>query len=285
MNEPASGRDTPRESWRDRLVQFFSRIPTSRSGLVELLRVSEQRKLLDPEVLSIIEGALHVDDMQVREIMVPRSQVVMLPADMPPQEMLRMVMDSGYSRFPVTGEDSDDVLGILLAKDLLALARPDAKRFNVKEMLRPCYAVPESKRANVLLQDFRNTHNHLAIVYDEYGGFAGIVTIEDVLEQIVGNIEDEFDYVDEGHIKAHADDSFIVKALTPLDDFNDYFSCKMTGEESTLGGLVTRHFGHLPVRGEEVRIDPFSFRVLNSDSRRIHLLLVTRITPQADADD
>lgn len=285
MSELGPNGDMQGKSWLDRLVQAWSGEPTSREDLIQLLRAAEQRKLLDTEVLSIIEGALHVADIQVRHIMLPRSQVVMLQADMPVEELLRLVIESGHSRFPVTGDDSDQVLGILLAKDLLALALPGARRFNVKELLRPTYAVPESKRVNVLLQDFRDTRNHLAIVYDEYGGVAGIVTIEDVLEQIVGEIEDEFDYSEEGLIRPHVEDWHLVKAVTSLEEFNKYFESELEGEESTVGGLVTRQLGHLPKRGEEVQFAGFQFRVLNSDARRIHQLQVTRLTPAAPQEE
>lgn len=261
-----------------RLFRVLSRKPASRDDLIELLRDSGERELVDSEVLSIIERALQVADMQVREIMIPKSQVTMLQVDMPVEEILQQVLESGYSRFPVTGEDSDEVVGILLAKELLVLARSDGRRFNVKERLRPTYAVPGSKRVNVLLQEFRGSRNHLAIVYDEYGGVAGIVTIEDVLEQLVGDIHDEFDLEDEDNIKAHADDTFIVKALTDLTDFNSYFSCDLAAEDATVGGLVLRSFGYLPQRDEEIQIGGFSFRVLSSDARRIHRLLVTRVS-------
>ncbi|MCB1691279.1 MAG: CBS domain-containing protein [Pseudomonadales bacterium] len=265
------------KTWLERLSQAFSGEPSSRAELIELLRSAQSRNLLDAEALSIIEGALTVADMKVREIMVPRSQVVMVRIDETPEEFLPVVVESGHSRFPVIGEKSDDVLGILLAKDLLPLALKDARtRFNMKELLRPCTAIPESKRLNVLLQEFRSTRNHLAVVYDEYGGVSGIVTIEDVLEQIVGEIEDEFDFSEEDFIKKHDENNYIVKALTPIEDFNEVFNAGFSEEEfDTIGGYVTQYFGHLPKRDERINIDGYRFKVLNADSRRIRLLQLT----------
>lgn len=276
MSEEGSANEHPR-SWLERLSQAFSGEPNTRDELLELLRSAQHRNLLDMEALSIIEGALNVSDMQVREIMVPRSQVVMVRLDTPPEEFIPVIIDSGHSRFPVVGENPDDVVGILLAKDLLPLAFGDRNtRFNLRDLLRPCTAVPESKRLNVLLQEFRATRNHLAVVYDEYGGVSGIVTIEDVLEQIVGEIEDEFDFEEEDFIKKHNDSNYIVKALTPIDEFNAVFNAGFSEEEfDTIGGYVTQYFGHLPKRDERIDIDGFRFKVLNADSRRIRLLQLT----------
>ncbi|MBO6656955.1 MAG: CBS domain-containing protein [Pseudomonadales bacterium] len=262
------------KTWLEKLSLALSGEPSSRSELLELLRSAEQRALLDGEALSIIEGALTVSDMQVREIMVPRAQVVFVRIDEEPAEFLPTVIGSGHSRFPVLGENQDEVVGILLAKDLLSLAHKDRKqKFNLRDSLRPCTAIPESKRLDILLQEFRATRNHLAVVYDEYGGISGIVTIEDVLEQIVGDIEDEYDFEEEGFINKHADGSFTIKALTPIEDFNEYFEIQFSDEEfDTIGGLVTSCFGHLPKRDEEVAIDQFQFKVLNADGRRVHLL-------------
>lgn len=278
MSEEGSSSDS--RSWLERLSQAFTGEPSSRSELIELLRSAEQRELLDAEALSIIEGALIVSDMQVREIMIPRSQVVMVRLDMSPEEFLPIVIESGHSRFPVIGEKPDDVVGILLAKDLLPLALKDAKvRFSMKDLLRPCTAIPESKRLNVLLQEFRSTRNHLAVVYDEYGGVSGIVTIEDVLEQIVGDIEDEYDFNEEDYIKKHDNNNYIVKALTPIDEFNAFFDSGFNEDEfDTIGGIVTQYFGHLPKRDERINIDGFRFKVLNADNRRIRLLQLT--TPE-----
>jgi len=271
MAEEGSSTDI---GWLERLGMALTGEPSSRSELVETLRAAEQRQLLDAEALSIIEGALVVADMQAREIIIPRSQVVVVRMDMTPEELLPVVIDSGHSRFPVLGDGPDDVVGILLAKDLLPLAIKGRKtKFNLRDLLRPCTAIPESKRLNILLQEFRATHNHLAVVYDEYGGVSGIVTIEDVLEQIVGDIEDEYDLGDEDFIKSHAAGDFTIKALTPIDEFNEYFGAKFSENEyDTIGGIVTQHFGHLPQRDEEINIEGYHFKVLNADNRRIHLL-------------
>ena len=276
-DDAGQGGGEPR-SWLDRLASAITGEPRTRSELIELLRSSEQRELLDAEALSIIEGALTVSEMHVREIMIPRSQVVMISADMEPAAFLPRIIESGHSRFPVTGDSADDIIGILLAKDLLSLVVADKKtpKFNLKDILRKHNSVPESKRLNILLQEFRTTHQHLAVVYDEHGGVSGIVTIEDVLEQIVGDIEDEFDYDEEDFIKEVAANDFTVKALTPLEDFNDRFDCDFRDNTSeTIGGVVTRSFGHVPKRDEEVDIEGFQFKVLNSDNRRIRLLQLT----------
>lgn len=276
MSEEGSSSDPPK-SWLDRLSQAITGEPHSRNDVLDILRSAEQKELLDSEALSIIEGALTVSEMQAREIMIPRSQVVMVRTDMSPEEFLPLVIESGHSRFPVVGENPDDVLGILLAKDLLPLALKEKNaKFNMRDLLRPCTAIPESKRLNILLQEFRSTRNHLAVVYDEYGGVSGIVTIEDVLEQIVGDIEDEYDLSEEEFIKRHADNSYTVKALTPIEDFNEHFDTSFSEEEfDTIGGIVTQYFGHLPKRDEKVDIDGFKFKVLNSDNRRIRLLQLT----------
>lgn len=265
------------KSWLEKLSLALSGKPSSREELLELLRSAEQREILDGEALSIIEGALTVSDMQVREIMIPRAQVVFVRLDEDPEEFLPIVISSGHSRFPVLGENQDEIVGILLAKDLLPLAQKGRKqKFNLRDSLRPCTAIPESKKLDVLLQDFRNTHNHLAVVYDEYGGISGIVTIEDVLEQIVGDIEDEYDFEEEGFINQHTDGSFTVKALTPIDDFNEHFGASFSDDEfGTIGGVVTNSFGHLPNRDEQVSIDGYQFKVLNADGRRVHLLQLT----------
>jgi magnesium and cobalt transporter len=265
------------KSWLEKLSLAMTGEPSSRSELVELLRSAEQRDLLDGEALRIIEGALTVSDMQAREIMIPRAQVVFVRLDEEPDEFLPMVIGSGHSRFPVIGENQDEVVGILLAKDLLPLAQKERKqKFNLRNSLRPTTAIPERKRLDVLLQEFRSTRNHLAVVYDEYGGISGIVTIEDVLEQIVGDIEDEYDFEEEGFMNKHADGTYTIKALTPVDDFNERFESGLAEDEfDTIGGLVTNAFGHLPKRDESVEIEGFRFKVLNADGRRVHLLQMT----------
>ena len=268
------------KSWLERLSQALASEPSSRSELIDLLRASQERELIDVDALKIIEGALTVADKQVREIMIPRSQVVFIKADQKPSEFLPVVIGSGHSRFPVIGEGEDEILGILLAKDLLPLALSDKESaFELKTSLRSHASIPESKRLDVLLQEFRAARNHLAVVYDEYGGVSGIVTIEDVLEQIVGDIEDEYDFEEKGSINEHNDGTYSVRALTDIDDFNEYFDTSLSTEEfETVGGVVTHAFGHLPSRGEEVQIDEFCFKVLNADGRRVHLFKVFRIS-------
>ena len=266
------------KSWLERLSQALGSEPSSRSELIDLLRASQERELIDADALKIIEGALTVADKQVREIMIPRSQVVFIKAEQKPSEFLPVVIGSGHSRFPVIGEGEDEILGILLAKDLLPLALNDRKNsFQLKSSLRSHASIPESKRLDVLLQEFRAARNHLAVVYDEYGGVSGIVTIEDVLEQIVGDIEDEYDFEEKGSINENNDGTYSVRALTDIEDFNEYFDTSLSTEEfETVGGVVTHAFGHLPGRGEEVQIDKFCFKVLNADGRRVHLFKVFR---------
>jgi magnesium and cobalt transporter len=265
-------------SWLEKLTQAFAHEPKSRQELLELLREAHQNKLLDSEALSIVEGAIQVADLQVRDIMVPRSQMISIKANQTPKDFLPAIIDAAHSRYPVIGESLDDVMGILLAKDLLPLILQDSDQpFNIKDLLRPATFVPESKRLNVLLREFRANHNHMAVVIDEYGGVAGLVTIEDVLEQIVGDIEDEHDVEEDSYIKPLPSGDFIVKALTPVDAFNEFFETDFSEDEfDTVGGLVMGAFGHLPKRNEITEIGDFRFRVLNADSRRVHLL---RLSP------
>ncbi|WP_067866103.1 HlyC/CorC family transporter [Neptuniibacter marinus] len=276
MSEDQSGQN---KGWFDKLTQAFSDEPKSREDLLTDLRQASDDNLLDSEALTIMEGAMQVADMQVRDVMIPRSQMVVVEADQTPKEFLPIIISSAHSRFPVIGERPDEVQGILLAKDLLPLIlKGNLEQFDLKSKLRNVTFIPESKRLNVLLKEFRVTRNHMAVVMDEYGGVSGLITIEDVLEQIVGEIEDEHDSEeDDGNIKPFDDNAFIVKALTPIDDFNEYFSTSFSDEEfDTLGGIVTQHFGHLPKKDESVQIDGFYFKILSADTRRIRLLQVSR---------
>ena len=277
MTDDQSTNDPKPRSWIDKIAQVFSDEPTDTKSLLELLRNAEQDQVLDADALSIIEGALQVSSMQVRDIMIPRSQVVTVPAKMPIQDIIELITKASHSRFPVIGENADNVIGILLAKDLLPLVMSDnPEKFNLRDVIRPATFVPESKRLNILLKEFRETRHHMAIVIDEYGSVCGAVTIEDVLEQIVGEIEDEYDVDDDSYIKRFDDENFIVKALTPLDEFNEYFKTRFNEQEyATVGGLVLHQFGHIPERGETVNIGPFLITVLNADSRQIKLLRVT----------
>tara|TARA_R100001377_G_scaffold84492_1_gene68178 strand:- start:1288 stop:2160 length:873 start_codon:yes stop_codon:yes gene_type:complete len=266
-------------SWIDRIAQIFSDEPTDTKSLLELLRNAEQDNVLDTDALSIIEGALQVSQMQVREIMIPRPQVITVSAKNTLEEVLDIVITVSHSRFPVLAENSDSVIGILLAKDLLRFAlKSDTNSFDLKDIVRPATFVPESKRLNVLLREFRETRHHMAIVIDEYGSPCGVVTIEDVLEQIVGEIDDEYDVDDDSFIKKVDAKSFIVKALTPVAEFNEFFECNFDDHEvDTIGGLVLQHLNHIPERDENVTIGTFLFTVLNSDSRQIRLLRVQQL--------
>jgi magnesium and cobalt transporter len=270
------------KSWLTKLLDGFSAEPKSREELLAIIREAAANKLLDQEVLSIIEGALDVADQQVREIMVPRSRMVVIKMDQQPCEFLPTVIESGHSRFPVIGESMDDVKGILLAKDLLQLIVNGTENFSLANIIRPANIIPESKRLNILLREFRENRYHMAMVIDEYGGIAGLVTIEDILEEIVGDIEDETDEdTEDTFIRAVSENEFVVKALTPIEDFNEYFRAGFSDEEfDTIGGIVTKAFGHLPVRNETTEVDGFQFRVLYSDSRQIHLLRVSKSHPQ-----
>lgn len=279
MSDDQSESDSGGSSWIGKLTNLFTDSVDDTKSLVNILRQAEQDQIIDADGLSIIEGALQVNDMQVREIMIPRSQVVTIDITDSPDQIIPKVIEAGHSRFPVIGESKDDVVGILLAKDLLPLVLDsDPRKFNLKDVLRPATFVPESKRLNVLLKEFRENRNHMAIVIDEYGGLGGLVTIEDVLEQIVGEIEDEYDIDEEDYIKKLDRDSYTVKALTTIDDFNAYFHSNLpTDEFDTIGGLVLDQFRHIPERDESVGIGPYLFKVLNADNRQIRLLLVTTV--------
>ncbi|HET8705318.1 MAG TPA: transporter associated domain-containing protein [Pseudomonadales bacterium] len=268
--------DRPSSTFLDKITAFLTGEPRNRDDLIEVLTTAQQRGLIDADALGIIQGAFQVADMQVREIMVPRSQAVILKASSNPTDYLPAIIASQHSRFPVVGEDADNVLGILLAKDLLNLvANGQLEKTNIKELLRPATFVPESKRLNVLLKEFRSNRNHMAIVVNEYGGIAGIVTIEDVLEQIVGEIEDEHDWDDENFIKRYNGNEFIVKAITPVEDFNAHFNTKFSDDQfDTIGGILVNEFGHLPKRNETLQLENVKFRVLHADNRTIKLLHV-----------
>jgi len=277
MSDDQSPLDPRPKSWIDKIAHYFSDEPTDTKSLLELIRNAEQDKVLDADALSIIEGALQVSSMQVRDIMIPRTQVVTVPSDSGLNEIIELITKASHSRFPVIGETIDNVVGILLAKDLLAaMLNQSNTRFDIKDVVRPATFVPESKRLNVLLKEFRETRQHMAIVIDEYGNVGGVVTIEDVLEQIVGEIEDEHDVDDDSFIKKFDEHNYIVKALTPIDEFNEYFSTDFNEQESaTIGGLVLQRFRHIPERDETTRIGNFTITILNADSRQIKLLKVT----------
>ncbi len=261
----------------ERLSAFLLREPEDREQLLTLLRSAHDNNLLDADGLAMVEGVLQVSEMQARDIMVPRAQMDVIDVNEPPDRFIPLVIETAHSRFPVIGEGKDDVIGILLAKDLLRYYAGE-EEFDVRDMLRPAVFIPESKPLNVLLKEFRKNRNHIAIVVDEYGGVAGLITIEDVLEQIVGDIEDEYDFDEaEDNIVLEKRGIYRVKALTEIADFNESFGTSFSDEEfDTVGGLVLKRFGRVPKRGEQLTVDQLSFRVLRADSRRVYLLQVTK---------
>ena len=271
MNDPS------RPSLLERLSALIMREPGDRAELAQLLRSAYSRNLLDADALSIIEGALTVSEMAVRDIMIPRAQVDFIDINEPVESFVTRVIGTAHSRFPVIDQNRDDVIGVLLAKDLLRYYAGE-EDFNVREMLRPAVFVPEAKRLNVLLREFRASRNHMAIVIDEYGGVAGLVTIEDVLEQIVGDIEDEYDFDEtEDDIIADKSGAWRVKAVTEIAKFNTTFGTRFDDEDhDTIGGLVLKQFGRMPKRGDQLTVDNLIFKVLRADSRRLHLLLVEK---------
>jgi magnesium and cobalt transporter len=276
MSEDSPG---PSGNWLRRLLETLSGEPRDLQALTDLLADARDRGLIDADVLSMLEGVLEVAEMQVRDITVPRSQMVVIQREESPEKILSVVIESGHSRFPVIGEDKDDIVGILLAKDLLRFfVQGDDQHFDIRECLRPAVFIPESKRLSVLLQEFRINHNHMAIVVDEYGGVSGLVTIEDVLEQIVGDIGDEYD-VDEGDgIRKEGERSFSVPALTRIDEFNEVFGTRFLDDEyDTIGGLVLHELGHMPRRGETVEMGGLELKVARADRRRIDTLRVTTV--------
>ena len=266
-----------RVPWRARITRALAGGLRDRAQLLELLTESQRRGMLDIDALGMLEGALAVADMQVRDIMVPRSEMVCIRREDPLARILPQVVSSGHSRFPVVDGDRDDIVGILLAKDLLRVAAGGAAaKFDMREYLRPAVFVPESKRLNVLLREFRGKRNHMAIVVDEYGGVAGLVTIEDVIEQIVGDIDDEFDVEEDQGIRREAERQYNVRGTTRIEEFNEYFSTDLADEEfDTIAGVVMRQFGRMPRRGEATLIAGLEFRVLRTDRRRIDSLRVT----------
>jgi len=254
--------------------------PQNKEQVSEILKVAFDQRIIDSDSLTMLEGVLNVSEMQVRDIMIPRSQIDFIDITKKPEEFIPYVIKTAHSRFPVIENDVNDVLGILLAKDLLRYIAGD--EFELRDKLRPAIFIPESKRLNVLLKEFRSNRNHIAIVVDEYGGVSGMVTIEDVLEQIVGDIEDEFDYDEtEDNIIEDKEREFRVKASTEIEDFNSYFGTNYSDEEfSTIGGLVTHHFGYLPSKDEVISFDAFDIRILRSDSRQIHTILIKITLPE-----
>ncbi len=281
MTSDRSSDGSRSRNWIEKIGQMLGGEPQDKEQLIELLKDARQRELLDADALSMIEGVLQVSDLRVRDIMIPRAEMVSLRRDDPLEKILQIAVKSAHSRFPVTGDDKGEVVGILLAKDLLSFCVESGRRaFNIRDLLRSAVFVPESKRLNVLLKEFRASRNHMAIVVDEYGSAAGLVTIEDVLEQIVGEIDDEHDYDEGSGIFQRDKNEFSAKARTTIEDFNDYFGCNFSDEDfDTIGGLVVNALGHLPKRGEAAELGRFRFTVMRADSRRVHLLNVEHLDP------
>jgi magnesium and cobalt transporter len=276
MSEDRASSDNGERSWIDKITLLFSSEPRNRDDLEDVLSIAAENEVIDEDARSIMEGAMQVSDMQARDIMIPRAQMVVIKSDNTLEEILPQIIRSAHSRYPVVGESTDDVMGILLAKDLLPqILESDNAEFDIKNLLRPTMVVPESKRLNVLLREFRENRNHMAIVIDEYGGVAGLITIEDVLEEIVGEIEDETDAAVDPYIRSISADDFFIKALTPIEEFNRYFQTDFSDEEfDTIGGLVIQAFGHMPARNESTSVGDFEFKVINADQRKIHSLRV-----------
>ncbi|RJS92178.1 HlyC/CorC family transporter [Salinisphaera sp. Q1T1-3] len=275
--------DQSRGGWLRQIGMSLAGPPRDREELVEVLAEAQENQLLDVDALWMMQGVLRVSEQHVRDIMVPRSQMVVIESDAALAEVLSAAVESGHSRFPVIGESRDEVVGILLAKDLLGVADAagDDAGFSLDRVLRPAVYVPESKRVNVLLKEFKASRNHMAVVVDEYGGVAGLVTIEDALEQIVGEIDDEYDEAEGANILRQDKNRYQLHALTPIEEFNRYFGTAFSDDDfDTVGGLVMHEFGHMPGRGETTIIDRFQFNVQRADSRRIHLFQMT-VLPEA----
>lgn len=278
-----------KRNWLERLSDAFTGEPKDREDVLNVLKDAQERDILDGEAFKIIEGAMNVSDMHVRDIMIPRSQMVSLEPDETIQKWLVKIVDSGHSRFPVLGENSDEVVGVLLAKDLLGLGLQtgfvlDDMQNRLKSVIRSVNFVPESKRLNVLLKDFRSNRNHMAIVVDEYGQTAGLVTIEDVLEEIVGEIEDEHDDAADANIRPNGNGGFLVQALTPIEDFNDHFGTEFSDEEfDTIGGIIMHQFGKVPQRDESITLGDLIVRVINADNRRVRTFEVNRLEAAVEA--
>lgn len=274
MSDDRTTNITDDRSWISKISQLFNSTPKTRNDISAILKLARDNKLLDDDEYAAIEGAMEVHDIQVDDVMIPRNQMVIISVNETPEQFLPRIIESGHSRFPVAGEDSDDILGILHTKDLLPLVlQKDIDSFDITRFLRSPLKVPESKRLNRLMDDFRSSQNHMAIVFDEYGAVSGLVTIEDVLEEIVGEIEDEFDVEDGNDIKQLSSNDYIIKAQTLIEDFNDELNANLDDSDvDTIGGLVGYQLGHIPQRGESITIDNFTFKVLHADSRKVHLL-------------
>ena len=277
-DNPHSTNGSPGRSWLDKLKLTFTGEPQSKQDLVEVITEAEQRELIDPQTREMIEGVIGVNEMRVRDIMIPRAQMTTIDIEQNVEEFLPVMLESAHSRFPVISEDKDHIEGILLAKDLLSYAFNPEREFQLRDILRPAVIVPESKRVDVLLKEFRQQRYHMAIVVDEYGGVSGLVTIEDILEIIVGEIEDEYDTEEDGtdDIRPLNKSTYSVKALTPVEEFNSFFETSFSEEEAdTIGGIVLKAFGHMPATNDEITIGDIQFKITHSDKRRLVQLKVS----------
>lgn len=280
-----SEQETKHKPWLERLSDAFTREPQDREQLIALLSDANERNLIDNDALKMIEGVLQVSQMQARDAMVPRPQMVTVAEDVATKQVIPQIIETGHSRYPVVSEDSDKIVGLLLAKDLLKYVPTEhADEIQIKQLIRPAVFTPESKRLNVLLREFRINRNHMAIVVDEYGAIAGLITIEDVLEEIVGEIEDEYDIAEAPNIVQADDNQYLVNALTPVDEFNEFFETDFKHEEvDTIAGLILQTLSHLPKQGEQITLAPFQFTVVEASTRGIQLLSVVRVTVEEQA--
>jgi magnesium and cobalt transporter len=276
-DNPHSSTGSKKKTGLDKIIQLFSPEPKNKNDLVDVLTDAQNRELINAETRQMIEAVLEVSEMRVRDIMIPRSQMVTIDRNQSLDEFLPIILDSGHSRFPVVNEDIDHVDGILLAKDLLAFGFNQSKEgFYLNDVIRPAIIVPESKKVEPLLNEFRSKRYHMALVADEYGGISGVITIEDILEQIVGEIEDETDEDIEEDIKLLASNVYLVRALTELSDFNEYFNCEFDEKSAdTVAGIVLQELNHMPEKGEQLTLGDFEFKVLTADTRRVQMLQVT----------
>ncbi|NRQ44507.1 CBS domain-containing protein [Rheinheimera sp. YQF-2] len=286
-DNPHSSRGSAGKSWLDRIAGIFSAEPQDISELQDIISEAEVRSLIDADTKSMLQGVLEVSSMRARDIMVPRSQMATIDIDDTVADMLPILMENNHSRYPVVNEDKDHIEGILLVKDLLQYALdPNVSDWHLRDLLRPAVIIPESKRVDALLKEFRQKRYHMAIVVDEYGGVSGLVTIEDILEQIVGEIEDEHDDEEENDIKKMASRVFQVSALTPLDEFNESFNTSFDEEDAdTIGGIVLHAFGHMPAKGESIELQGLTFKVSKANSRRLVQLQVIRAKETADTEE
>ncbi len=278
MTEDQSRKDSDTEhqkSWLSKLANIFTDEPQNKDDLIQILQAAHQNNLVDADALNMMKGAIKVSDLQVRQVMVPRAQMVVIPLTSKIEEVLPIIVESGHSRFPVVGEDKDELEGILLAKDVLKSFVKDEADFNLKQIIRPAVVIPESKQVNILLNEFRTTRNHMAIIIDEYGGVAGLVTIEDILEEIVGEIDDEYDDHEDPYVMKVSDRVYRINALTTITEFNEQFTFAFDDTEyDTIGGLVASQAGRLPETGEVIEVADLSFKIIKADKRRIEFVEV-----------